>query len=397
MVIKHNMAALNSERMQKIISGKLSGSSEKLASGYRINRGADDAAGLAISEKMRFQTRGLDRGSANIDEGIGYCQVADGALGEMHDMLQRMNELCIKAANGTLSASDRKYIDDEIQQLKIETDRICRMTKYNEEYIFRCDDSDATEVKEKYTLTFSGRPKDLFIYTDELNKESYAGVSFRGRRYTWDQIHPNMCNGGVPPTFQKGSYSIRADDGTTLMLNVEADGVGLPKVSRIFSTTGSAEGILVNGDLVKWDNVRDLGNTCEFSYHGMKISFNKDVDDTFEDMIQKITGITWESEYDTPVQGLALDAAFSTQQYKFNKVGEANKRIEVHVMQNKSTKYTIHAVDGNKGGTIPVWDKDGNYLGDAPFDGVWIEGKQCGLDTEQQTAHGDALGIMETG
>lgn len=87
MVIQHNMAAENSGRMHKIISGKLAGSSEKLSSGYRINRGADDAAGLSISEKLRFQIRGLDKGSANIDDGVGYCQVADGALNEMHDML----------------------------------------------------------------------------------------------------------------------------------------------------------------------------------------------------------------------------------------------------------------------------------------------------------------------
>ncbi len=91
MVIQHNMAAENGKRMHKIVSGKLIGTSEKLSSGYRVNRAADDAAGLSISEKMRFQIRGLDRGSANINEGIGYCQVADGALHEMHDMLQRMN------------------------------------------------------------------------------------------------------------------------------------------------------------------------------------------------------------------------------------------------------------------------------------------------------------------
>ena len=150
MVIQHNMAAENGKRMHKIVSGKLIGTSEKLSSGYRVNRAVDDAAGLSISEKMRFQIRGLDRGSANINEGIGYCQVADGALHEMHDMLQRMNELSIQAANGTNSAADRSYIDDEVQMLKEEIDRICITTKYNQEYIFRCEDkiaSDTWEVK----------------------------------------------------------------------------------------------------------------------------------------------------------------------------------------------------------------------------------------------------------
>jgi len=158
---------LNQKRNAKI--------AEKLSSGYRINRAADDAAGLSISEKMRFQIRGLDRGSANINEGIGYCQVADGALHEMHDMLQRMNELSIQAANGTNSAADRGYIDDEIQMLKAEIDRICITTKYNQEYVFRCEDKIVSDTWEVYRLKFQGYPDDLYIYNDS---------------YDWDLIRP---------------------------------------------------------------------------------------------------------------------------------------------------------------------------------------------------------------
>lgn len=372
MVIQHNIAAQNSNRMQKIVSGKLTGTSEKLSSGYRINRGADDAAGLSISEKLRFQIRGLNRGSVNIEEGVGYCQVADGALHEMHDMLHRTNELCIQAANGTLSETDRKYIDNEVQNLKAEINRICRTTKFNEEYIFRCDDVIPNLQHEVYNLTFSGRPKDLFIYTDGLAPDSYAGVAFRGRRYTWDEISPDMYDPNTKE-FRKGRYSIIADDDTVLTLVCDEDGA-LPKVSRRFLTTADGLGVYINSDLVKWDDMHQAGNTYTFDYHGMTVSFTKGEDDNYEDLLTKISGTVWESEYDVWVDGLSLDAKFSTSTYYFRTAGEANTRIEKHVTNGSSTKYRIHAVDGNKGGTIPVYDTNGNFLRNDPFDGVWIEG-----------------------
>jgi len=109
MVVQHNLTAMNSNRMLGITSKKQAKSTEKLSSGYRINRAADDAAGLAISEKMRKQIRGLAQASANAQDGISAVQTAEGALTEVHDMLQRMNELAVKAANGTNSTSDRDH------------------------------------------------------------------------------------------------------------------------------------------------------------------------------------------------------------------------------------------------------------------------------------------------
>ncbi|HBA48774.1 MAG TPA: flagellar hook protein, partial [Lachnospiraceae bacterium] len=110
---------------------------EKLSSGYRINRAADDAAGLAISEKMRKQIRGLTQASANAQDGISAVQTAEGALNEVHDMLQRMNELAVKAANGTMSESDRDAIQNEIDQLTTEIDRVSTTTKFNETYLLK--------------------------------------------------------------------------------------------------------------------------------------------------------------------------------------------------------------------------------------------------------------------
>ena len=110
MVVQHNLTAMNSNRMLGVTTSAQAKSSEKLSSGYRINRAADDAAGLTISEKMRKQIRGLDRASTNAEDGVSAVQTAEGALTEVHDMLQRMNELAVKASNGTNALSDRQTI-----------------------------------------------------------------------------------------------------------------------------------------------------------------------------------------------------------------------------------------------------------------------------------------------
>ena len=131
MVVQHNLTAMNSNRMLGVTTKTQAKSTEKLSSGYKINRAADDAAGLAISEKMRKQIRGLTQASANAQDGISCVQTAEGAMAEVHDMLQRMNELAVKAANGTSTSADKGNIDDEIQQLKTEIDRVAQSTDFN--------------------------------------------------------------------------------------------------------------------------------------------------------------------------------------------------------------------------------------------------------------------------
>ena len=133
MVVKHNLQAMNSNRMLNITSSAQAKSTEKLSSGYKINRAADDAAGLSISEKMRRQVRGLTQAAANAQDGISCVQTAEGALGEVHDMLQRMNELSVKGENATLTTTDRTYIKSEVQQLMSEIDRVKSTTTFNEQ------------------------------------------------------------------------------------------------------------------------------------------------------------------------------------------------------------------------------------------------------------------------
>ena len=133
MVVQHNLTAMNSNRMLGLTQSTLAKSTEKLSSGYRVNRAADDAAGLAISEKMRRQVRGLTQASANAQDGISCVQTAEGALNEVHDMLQRMNELATKAANDTNMSEDRSYIKAEIDALVDEIDRVQSTTTFNQQ------------------------------------------------------------------------------------------------------------------------------------------------------------------------------------------------------------------------------------------------------------------------
>ncbi len=137
MVVQHNLTAMNSNRMLGLTTKTQAKSTEKLSSGYKINRAADDAAGLSISEKMRKQIRGLTQASLNAQDGISAVQTAEGALTEVHDMLQRMNELAVKAGNGTMSESDRQSVQDEIDQLVTEIDRVSETTKFNETYLLK--------------------------------------------------------------------------------------------------------------------------------------------------------------------------------------------------------------------------------------------------------------------
>ena len=188
MVVQHNMQAANANRMLNVTTSAQSKSTEKLSSGYKINRAADDAAGLTISEKMRKQIKGLDRASTNAEDGVSSVQTAEGALTEVHSMLQRMNELATQAANGTNSKdSDRQAIQDEIDQLTTEIDRVSETTKFNETYLLKGDAGTKTinmkahDAGLKGTLTDNGDGTATFVM-DALN----AGdkVSIGGKTYT---------------------------------------------------------------------------------------------------------------------------------------------------------------------------------------------------------------------
>ena len=193
MVVQHNMQAMNSARMLGITSNAQAKSTEKLSSGYKINRAADDAAGLSISEKMRKQMRGLDRASTNAQDGVSAVQTAEGALTEVHDMLQRMNELAVQASNGTNSESDRSAIQDEIDQLTTEIDRVSETTKFNETYLLKGNvDGTSSDVNVAAhdaglagKLTANGDGTSTFKLDKAL--EDGSKVTIAGKEYTIGQ------------------------------------------------------------------------------------------------------------------------------------------------------------------------------------------------------------------
>lgn len=213
MVIQHNMLAMNANRQYKINTDKTKKSAEKLSSGYRINRSADDAAGLAISEKMRRQIRGLGQAAENIQEGIGYVQTAEGALNEVHDMLQRMNELAVKSANGTNTDLDREYIDSEIQQLKSELDRIFDTTTFNEIKIWEPDPDSRVQIgtEKKQAVTYKSTAKTIDVTNDNydviahgsymitateadgisISWTGYNGQTYQTNNISWDEFEAN--------------------------------------------------------------------------------------------------------------------------------------------------------------------------------------------------------------
>ena len=190
MVVQHNLQAMNSNRMLGVTTSSQAKVTEKLSSGYKINRAADDAAGLSISEKMRKQIRGLDQASNNAQDGVSAVQTAEGALAEVHDMLQRMNELAVQAANGTNSTSDRTAIQNEIDQLTTEIDRVAETTKFNETYLLKGDVKGSTKI---ITLKpHDAGLKGSMVYTEGANTAKFTvpqlkesdTIMIGGKQYT---------------------------------------------------------------------------------------------------------------------------------------------------------------------------------------------------------------------
>lgn len=174
MVVQHNLTAMNSNRMLGLTTKTQAKSTEKLSSGYKVNRAADDAAGLAISEKMRRQIRGLSQASLNAQDGISAVQTAEGALNEVHDMLQRMNELAVKSANGTNQTEDQSYIQKEVDALVKEIDRVSATTTFNERNLLDGSWSKGIDLQ----VGAEGTTQNRISVT--INAMSAAGISVNG-------------------------------------------------------------------------------------------------------------------------------------------------------------------------------------------------------------------------
>ena len=248
MVVAHNLLAMNANRQFNINTNLKAKSTEKLSSGYKINRAADDAAGLSISEKMRWQIRGLNRGSKNIQDGISLMQVADGALNEVHSMVHRIRELAIQAANGTNSDQDRAYIQAEVKQIKKEISRTFNTTDFNGMEIFRAP----------YMLGVSGEPNDikLFNTTQSSDVTARGGFIFDNRRYTWSELGASVSNGVFTEDF---AYKETGEGGETIDLEAKK-GDSVNDVIRYYQVTSDTEGIYVNNKpAARWEGTAASG------------------------------------------------------------------------------------------------------------------------------------------
>jgi len=262
MVVQHNLTAMNSNRMLGITTGQQAKSSEKLSSGYKINRAADDAAGLSISEKMRKQINGLDRASTNAEDGVSAVQTAEGALTEVHSMLQRMNELAVQAANGTNSEDDRQAIQDEVDQLLTEIDRVAETTKFNETYLLK---GDVSGTKAAVTLELHDAGiKGTWAAADDGSKATLtvdltAGktITIAGTEYT------------VTTKATAGTGEIKQSDALTKIeaaLN-KANSIGLPAEVDAVTNTPAVNGTTNTAEFVITAQTVQAIKPLEFSLH----------------------------------------------------------------------------------------------------------------------------------
>ena len=268
MVVQHNLQAMNANRMLNITTGSQSKSAEKLSSGYRINRAADDAAGLSISEKMRKQIRGLDQASTNAEDGVSAVQTAEGALTEVHSMLQRMNELAVQASNGPNSQTDRDAIQSEIDQLTTEIDRVAETTKFNESYLLKGDADGATKTinLKAHDAGLAGSLVDNGDGTAKFTMKSIEAddsVTIGGKSYTIgstaDEIKALMVKDA---TIEYGGFSFKVNAGGELKDSTGTKDVYVKTPDGSQNATALAKGVeFTLADKFKNDQGTDTNNT----------------------------------------------------------------------------------------------------------------------------------------
>ena len=194
MVVQHNLSAMNTNRQMGVVTSSLQKSTEKLSSGYKINRAGDDAAGLSISEKMRSQIRGLNKASDNAQDGISLIQVAEGALNEVHSILQRMNELATQAANDTNTSVDRGSIKDELVELNKELDRISSTTQFNK--------------KNLLDSSFSGKLQVGALENQTMDLKISTGVSSKALKVSSIKVSTNTDAGNAMTSIQNAIETV---------------------------------------------------------------------------------------------------------------------------------------------------------------------------------------------
>ena len=290
-VVTHNLQGMFSNRQLGIVHTNKKKSTEKLSSGYKINRAADDAAGLTISEKMRRMIRGLTQASANVQDGVSLCQVADGYLDEVHDMLHRTTELAVKGSNGTLTDDDRKAINEEVAALKKEMKRIFNVAKFNEIPLFHVP----------YTPEITPPATDMELF--HTGNGNTGGLEFNNVRYNISELQAEgfkIGDDGIATEDFELSFSLW--DGETVDISMK-EGDTLAQAKRNYKWTADETGISINNKkAADWTDVTGpdgskLTDTSEFvpgtytfTHHGMEISFEIDEESSIDEVMAGING-----------------------------------------------------------------------------------------------------------
>ena len=253
MVVQHNLRAMNSNRMLGITTSSQAKSTEKLSSGYKVNRAADDAAGLSISEKMRRQVRGLTQASLNAQDGISCVQTAEGALQEVQDMLQRMNELCVKAANGTMQTIDRDYVQQEINALTSEIDRVASTTTFNETNLL-----DGTFIKKDLHVGAEGMNAwngGTTLQSGQTIRMNIAAMSFEGVTASNDALKAYVVDptAGAPAG---GVSQLKVSTQELAQSSIAVVKTAIKNVSTMRSTLGAIQNRLEH-------TIKNLDNVVE--------------------------------------------------------------------------------------------------------------------------------------
>lgn len=421
MVVQHNLTAMNSNRMLGITTGQQAKSSEKLSSGFKINRAADDAAGLTISEKMRKQMRGLDRASTNAQDGISCVQTAEGALTEVHSMLQRMNELAVQASNGTMSKDDRQAVQDEIDQLVTEIDRVSETTKFNEIYLLKGaegTEKTVTSVTKKIELTRVAKDAEKGALSVIANQDAFAkgsdtaltgAVAAAGASMALNtaglgaNILAVKTTGDADTAFTEvtaanlATYFDVADDGTvTAKANLDfvtagnitlAQGGGGTAVADLTTVvTGTAATAAADSDI---DQYVEIGEDGKLKYKEGKVLYtvaaNQDATDQYGDQLQA-----------TMIAEADLDQYFESSANPLtNQAGDKITDFDAYFDEGGAYKGGIYRNDDNGDSIEIAAERIGDYI---TVDVTTTEGKtadalEFNLHVGSESASTNKIGV----
>ena len=365
-IIQNNMMASNMKRHLNITNRKLEKSSGKLSSGFSINSAADDAAGLTISEKMRGQIRGLNQASSNIDDGISYIEVADGALSEVQAILQRINELSVKAANDTYVSNDRMAIDEEIQALKVEINRIFSDTEFNTKKIWEDNPASRIQIGTEKLAAITVSNSNTKGTLNQINKEaipSYGRYNLEadndGIKVSWDAYNGNTYISNLIewPDKLAGNHNFRLSDYIDTAANPELAGLDFTfsynviEAATLDDVINSINGTYVNNSPYNnvstftysddGSNIPGISLSSDIRYEAL-LAAHKDFD-TYDDLFIEgsVGGVInhnnlttdpteasssdqWIFEFDMPVIGTVKASSYDTYYYSYWKDPDKN-------------------------------------------------------------------------